>query len=146
MRCGYLVKISFVDEVPIPKNTTLPYLDIYTLTKGEYSTAKQHFSSTQVVFFKKALLTTSTPQLFEATRRPQSWLMLRNLRTFPRVCLCPTANKWAQRALPPMRSGSLLEFPLIDVSAMIGQIESNYDESTDSFDAMNLKPELLRGM
>jgi len=29
---------------------------------------------------------------------------------------------------------------------MIGQIESNYDEVTDSFDAMNLKPELLRGM
>ena len=27
-----------------------------------------------------------------------------------------------------------------------GQIESNYDEVTDSFDAMNLKPELLRGM
>lgn len=27
-----------------------------------------------------------------------------------------------------------------------GQIESNYDETTDSFDAMNLKPELLRGV
>ena len=27
-----------------------------------------------------------------------------------------------------------------------GQIESNYDEVTDSFDAMNLKSELLRGM
>ncbi|KUL88338.1 hypothetical protein ZTR_05020 [Talaromyces verruculosus] len=27
-----------------------------------------------------------------------------------------------------------------------GQIESNYDEVTDSFDAMNLKPELLRGV
>ena len=26
------------------------------------------------------------------------------------------------------------------------QIESNYDETTDSFDAMNLKPELLRGV
>jgi hypothetical protein len=26
-----------------------------------------------------------------------------------------------------------------------GQIESNYDEVTDSFDAMNLKSELLRG-
>lgn len=26
------------------------------------------------------------------------------------------------------------------------QIESNYDEITDSFDAMNLKSELLRGM
>ena len=27
-----------------------------------------------------------------------------------------------------------------------GQIESNYDETTDSFDAMNLKSELLRGV
>ena len=26
------------------------------------------------------------------------------------------------------------------------QIESNYDETTDSFDAMDLKPELLRGV
>jgi hypothetical protein len=26
-----------------------------------------------------------------------------------------------------------------------GQIETNYDEVTDSFDAMNLKQELLRG-
>ena len=26
------------------------------------------------------------------------------------------------------------------------QIESNYDETTDSFDAMELKPELLRGV
>ncbi len=29
--------------------------------------------------------------------------------------------------------------------AIAGQIESNYDETTDSFDAMNLKAELLRG-
>lgn len=28
---------------------------------------------------------------------------------------------------------------------IIGQIESNYDEVTDSFDSMNLKSELLRG-
>ena len=28
---------------------------------------------------------------------------------------------------------------------VLGQIESNYDEVTDSFDAMNLKSELLRG-
>jgi superfamily II DNA/RNA helicase len=27
-----------------------------------------------------------------------------------------------------------------------GQIESNYDETVDSFDAMNLKAELLRGV
>jgi hypothetical protein len=30
--------------------------------------------------------------------------------------------------------------------ATTGQIESNYDETTDSFDAMNLKSELLRGV
>jgi hypothetical protein len=36
-----------------------------------------------------------------------------------------------------MVANSLLRFT--------GQIESNYDEITDSFDAMNLKPELLRG-
>lgn len=29
---------------------------------------------------------------------------------------------------------------------LTGQIESNYDEVTDSFDSMDLKPELLRGM
>lgn len=28
----------------------------------------------------------------------------------------------------------------------IGQIESNYDETVDSFDNMNLKAELLRGV
>lgn len=27
-----------------------------------------------------------------------------------------------------------------------GQIESNYDETVDSFDTMDLKPELLRGV
>ncbi|KAF7193943.1 ATP-dependent RNA helicase eIF4A [Pseudocercospora fuligena] len=31
-------------------------------------------------------------------------------------------------------------------SCAAGQIESNYDETTDSFDAMNLKSELLRGV
>ena len=34
---------------------------------------------------------------------------------------------------------------LLTFRAQIGQIESNYDEVTDSFDAMNLKAELLRG-
>ena len=29
---------------------------------------------------------------------------------------------------------------------LTGQIESNYDEVTDSFDSMNLKSELLRGL
>ena len=28
----------------------------------------------------------------------------------------------------------------------VAQIESNYDEVTDSFDSMNLKAELLRGL
>ena len=32
-----------------------------------------------------------------------------------------------------------------DAAQRIGQIESNYDEVTDSFDSMNLKSELLRG-
>lgn len=31
------------------------------------------------------------------------------------------------------------------LTACAGQIESNYDETTDSFDSMNLKAELLRG-
>ena len=30
-------------------------------------------------------------------------------------------------------------------TSLAGQIESNYDETVDSFDTMNLKPELLRG-
>ena len=32
-----------------------------------------------------------------------------------------------------------------DYLHIVGQIESNYDEVTDSFDSMNLKSELLRG-
>lgn len=32
------------------------------------------------------------------------------------------------------------------VAHLTGLIESNYDEITDSFDSMDLKPELLRGM
>jgi translation initiation factor 4A len=35
---------------------------------------------------------------------------------------------------------------LADSATFTGQIESNYDETTDSFDSMNLKPELLRGV
>jgi hypothetical protein len=37
------------------------------------------------------------------------------------------------------------EKPRLTHLLFTGQIESNYDEVTDSFDAMNLKPELLRG-
>lgn len=35
--------------------------------------------------------------------------------------------------------------PLTIVARITGQIESNYDETVDSFDEMNLRPELLRG-
>jgi len=43
-------------------------------------------------------------------------------------------------------AASLCERIFTDIYVLTGQIESNYDEVTDSFDAMNLKPELLRGM
>ena len=33
-----------------------------------------------------------------------------------------------------------------DIFCRSGQIESNYDEVTDSFDSMSLKSELLRGV
>lgn len=36
-------------------------------------------------------------------------------------------------------------FRLADGKSFTAQIESNYDEVTDSFDNMNLKAELLRG-
>jgi superfamily II DNA/RNA helicase len=35
---------------------------------------------------------------------------------------------------------------VLTVLRATAQIESNYDETTDSFDAMDLKPELLRGI
>lgn len=35
---------------------------------------------------------------------------------------------------------------IILLTCCAGQIESNYDETTDSFDNMNLKAELLRGV
>ncbi len=38
------------------------------------------------------------------------------------------------------------KFSRLQTNYLIGQIESNYDETTDSFDAMLLKPELLRGV
>ena len=34
---------------------------------------------------------------------------------------------------------------IADRSVLLGQIETNYDEVTDSFDAMKLKQDLLRG-
>ena len=45
----------------------------------------------------------------------------------------------------PERSLTLFD-NFANLGAQTGQIESNYDEVTDSFDAMNLKAELLRGM
>ncbi len=36
--------------------------------------------------------------------------------------------------------------PLLTCFDSVGQIESNYDETCDSFDGMNLRSELLRGM
>jgi hypothetical protein len=42
------------------------------------------------------------------------------------------------RVAPPITTGFAHHL-------ILGQIESNYDEITDSFDAMNLKSELLRG-
>ncbi len=64
-----------------------------------------------------------------------------------------------------MRRGVICDLPLLDprddniptvttcafssanskLPSSIGQIESNYDETVDSFDDMNLKSELLRG-
>ena len=38
------------------------------------------------------------------------------------------------------------ETHVLTILRAIAQIESNYDETTDSFDAMDLKPELLRGI
>jgi hypothetical protein len=46
-----------------------------------------------------------------------------------------------------MRRSIEIEYPETFANSWdAGQIESNYDEITDSFDAMNLKGELLRGM
>lgn len=41
-------------------------------------------------------------------------------------------------------AAKLKESKLMEL-CLAGQIESNYDETVDSFDTMNLKPELLRG-
>ncbi|RMZ92724.1 hypothetical protein DV736_g17, partial [Chaetothyriales sp. CBS 134916] len=43
-------------------------------------------------------------------------------------------------------SAASRKFATDQVDYLAGQIESNYDEVTDSFDSMNLKPELLRGV
>ena len=55
-----------------------------------------------------------------------------------------------------MRSTQLINFHTLATWVVVrqanlnfflpAQIESNYDQVTDSFDSMDLKPELLRGM
>ena len=47
-----------------------------------------------------------------------------------------------------MDAGKYIHFAdfLHVVNKFLADIESNYDETTDSFDAMDLKPELLRGI
>ena len=82
---------------------------------------------------------------------PQSW-PTRDLRTSRRVSRASAAVATSHRACAAMR-GSDWEPPrratsnsCTDEIARPAQIESNYDETTDSFDAMELKPELLRGV
>jgi translation initiation factor 4A len=43
-------------------------------------------------------------------------------------------------------TGSRFVVELGLTTSSTGQIESNYDETVDSFDTMDLKPELLRGV
>jgi hypothetical protein len=88
----------------------------------------------------------------ELIPKPQSW-PTRDLRTSRRVsrvnahrcdlvsyCACAAIREsdWE----PPRRASN----SCTDEIARPAQIESNYDETTDSFDAMELKPELLRGV
>lgn len=46
----------------------------------------------------------------------------------------------------PSAHAKKISSPAQTLTPRAGQIESNYDETTDSFDAMNLKAELLRGV
>jgi hypothetical protein len=55
-----------------------------------------------------------------------------------RACDAIRESDWE----PPRRASN----SCTDDIARPAQIESNYDETTDSFDAMELKPELLRGV
>lgn len=58
------------------------------------------------------------------------------------LSLCARAATRASGRAPVCR---LNDMTLTKLCAT-AQIESNYDETTDSFDAMDLKPELLRGV
>jgi translation initiation factor 4A len=49
------------------------------------------------------------------------------------------------RDAPPLLSTEISSQLTCSLPRRAGQIESNYDETVDSFDEMNLKPELLRG-
>lgn len=63
-----------------------------------------------------------------------------------RICPVAVALPLQNRLLPRRRPllPSMARAMLISLR-IIGQIESNYDETVDSFDEMNLKAELLRG-
>lgn len=74
----------------------------------------------------------------------QSWLTQKVSRRFLRVCvqsIVSVASLHAGRDNLSTFFGTHA-----NLRHFTGQIESNYDEITDSFDSMNLKPELLRGV
>ena len=52
-------------------------------------------------------------------------------------------DSWLRLIVSPVVIKTFLN--AADLFLLIAQIESNYDEVTDSFDSMNLKAELLRG-
>ncbi len=54
-------------------------------------------------------------------------------------------ERLVKQRIPLTRSAHLFNPSTDPFVASIGQIESNYDETVDSFDTMNLKSELLRG-
>ena len=54
--------------------------------------------------------------------------------------LFPLCFTWPYISIIPAQFSTDLHFVLL------AQIESNYDEITDSFDSMSLKGELLRGI
>jgi hypothetical protein len=66
----------------------------------------------------------------------------------PRVSCLPRAAQRVCPALrwPPPAHAKIFVASAARLTPRAGQIESNYDETTDSFDAMNLKAELLRGV
>jgi hypothetical protein len=86
---------------------------------------------------------------------PQSWhQMIRVSKRSLKVCYFRMIARSTRSAsvhmwrLARMCAGEMIlgDIAGADSHYRIGQIESNYDEITDSFDAMNLKSELLRGI